>query len=108
MNREGAGLSDRKIVFASFHPKAGASEPLDGLLRWMAENTRQEAGCLQYDLFRVDGDDVSYHLFERYRDAEALDAHRAADYYKQYRAEVTDLLAQPIDVLVLDEVDVRA
>lgn len=101
-------MSDRKIVFASFRPKTGAAEPLDGLLRWMAEHTRNEEGCVQYDLFRVDGDDVSYHLFERYRDAEALDAHRAADYYKRYRAEVADLLTQPIEVLVLNEVDVQA
>ena len=100
--------ANRKIVFASFRPKKGQEESLDTLLRWMAEHTRQEPGCLQYDVFRVDGDAVSYHLFERYQDGDALDAHRAADYYKRYRADVTDLLDRPIDVLVLGEVDTAA
>jgi quinol monooxygenase YgiN len=99
--------TDRRIVFASFRPKADQTQALEELLGWMAEHTRQEPGCLQYDLFTVSGDKVSYHLFERYQDTAALDAHRAADYYKQYRQQVQDLLDAPIDVLVLAEVDVK-
>ena len=46
------------------------------------------------------------HLFERYSDAAALQAHREADYDLAYRAALGDLLASPVEVAVLSEVDV--
>jgi quinol monooxygenase YgiN len=93
------------IVFASFRPVAGKEAELQELLSWMVGRTRAEPGCERYDLYRKQGDAETFHLFERYRDDEALEAHRASDHYVEYRRKVTDLLLEPIDVLVLDGLD---
>lgn len=94
-------------VFASFTPLAGREQELHALLAWMVEHTRAEPGCERYDLYRRSGDDGgSFHLFERYRDEDALQAHRASDHYVEYRRGVVDLLDGDIDVLVLDGPDV--
>jgi quinol monooxygenase YgiN len=93
------------IVFASFRPIAGKEAVLQDLLSWMVGHTRAEPGCERYDLYRKQGDGDTFHLFERYRDGEALDAHRASDHYLEYRRRVADLLEAPIDVLVLDGLD---
>lgn len=94
------------IVVASFRPVAGKEQELHELLSWMVGHTREEAGCERYDLYRRHGDGESFHLFERYRDGEALEEHRASDHYVEYRRRVVDLLEAPIDVLVLDALDV--
>lgn len=93
------------IVFASFRPIPGKERELQELLSWMVGHTRAELGCERYDLYRRQGDGETFHLFERYRDGEALEAHRAADYFVEYRRKVADLLEEPIDVLVLDGLD---
>jgi quinol monooxygenase YgiN len=94
------------IVFASFRPHPEKASELLETLEVMMENTRNEPGNERYDLYRsVDGE--TFHLFERYTDAAALDAHRAAQYYLDYRAKLPDLLADAIDVKVLSEVDVQ-
>ncbi len=93
-------------VFASFHPHPGSTAEFLELMTGMVRDTRNEPGCLRYDLFVEAGEGTGYHLFEIYADSDALEAHRAADHYKAYRAAVPDLLAEPIGVLVLDAVDV--
>jgi quinol monooxygenase YgiN len=99
--------SEAAIVFATFKPLPDRADDLKAVLDVMIEHTRQEPGCDFYDLYASgEGDDLRYHLFERYADTDALEAHRAADYYKDYRAKVPELLEAPIQVAVLREVDV--
>ena len=101
--------SNAAIVFATFRPRPEKVDDLRATLDTMVEQTRQEPGCEVYDLYRSGDEEVRFHLFERYRDADALQAHRDSEHYKNYRAELQekDLLAHPIEVAVLTEVDVR-
>lgn len=96
-----------RIVFATFRPRPDRVDDLMARLEDMLVHTRQEPGCGMYDLYRSGDDDTPlYHLFERYDDATALDAHRESDYYTRYRAGIEELLTEPIEVAVLSEVDV--
>jgi quinol monooxygenase YgiN len=99
---------DPVSVFASFRPRTGSEDALRTLLLWMVEHTRAESGCERYDLYEERDAVGALHLFERYRDQEALDAHRATGHYLEYRRQVADLLEQPIAVVVLDPVDAEA
>ena len=96
-------MSDRVTVFASFRPTEEAHNAFRGLMAMMVEHTRREPGCEVYDLY-ADGAG-GYHLFEIYSDEEALEAHRDAAHYKEYRAKVIDMLDGGIDVLILSAVD---
>lgn len=99
-------MGDSVIVFASFRAVAEKGDELGELLAWMVENTRREPGCERYDLYRQRGADGAFHLFERYRSNEALDEHRAADYYVEYRRRVAHLIEGTVDVILLDAIDV--
>jgi quinol monooxygenase YgiN len=100
-------MSDQPVVvFATFVPAEGRADAVATILRRMRTATREEPGNEQYDLFRSERDGrTTFHLIERYTDGEALQAHRDSDHYRAYRAEIPDLLAEPIGVLVLTEVD---
>ena len=54
------------------------------LLEKLGPSSRQEAGCVNYVAHAVDGDPDTIVLYEQYRDAEALEAHRASEHFQQY------------------------
>lgn len=98
-------MSQPVQVFASFVPLDGNVDAVREILLGMRVATRQEPGCEQYDLFSAEADGrPSFHLIEKYADADALQAHRDSDHYKAYRAAIPDLLDGPIGVVVLTEV----
>ena len=96
-------MAEPVLVFASFRPKDASRNEFLELMAGMVESTRREPGCVMYDLYA--DEDGGYHLFEEYVDRDALEAHRAADYYVHYRANVVDMLDGGIGVLVLSAVD---
>ena len=98
-------MSQPVQVFASFVPKDGQVESALQVLLTVRAATRQEPGCEQYDLFSAETDGrPSFHLIEKYTDADALQAHRDSYHYQAYRAAIPDLLDGPIGVVVLTEV----
>jgi quinol monooxygenase YgiN len=97
------------LVFVVFRPKSGEESRVESILQNMVVNTRKEPGCQRYDFF--DSNNTGrrlFHLVERYADDAALAAHRAADYYKDYRARIMDLLEGPPEVAILNPLDVRS
>jgi quinol monooxygenase YgiN len=97
------------LVVVRFFPKDGSAEAVERILRGMVRDTRQEPGCERYDLFQSTvADKRIYVLLERYRDTAALEAHRVTKHYLEYRANIMPLLAQPIEVTILENLDVRA
>ena len=96
-------MSESVMVFASFHPREDSRATFLELMSGLVENTRREPGCVMYDLY--EDEDGGFHLFEEYADREALDTHRAADYFTHYRANVVDMIDGDIGVLILSAVD---
>lgn len=97
------------LVFVRFYPKAGQEDRVETILRGMVGNTRTEPGCQVYHLYQTTaaaGGKV-FCLIEKYADEAALQAHRDAQYYKDYRATIMDLLAQPIDITLMNALDVK-
>ncbi|BBZ47898.1 putative quinol monooxygenase [Mycobacterium parmense] len=97
-------MSHPVSVVARFVPLPEKRSELQALLEGMVAPTRSEAGCHSYNLYEVpaDGDLV---LIERYGDQAALEHHRTTDHYRDYRAQLSSLLANPVSVTVLAAVD---
>jgi quinol monooxygenase YgiN len=93
-------MSNRITVVAIFEPKAERTEQFLELMAPMVEGSREEQGCLLYDLYEEDGQG-RYVLLEEYVDQEALEAHRGTDHYTTYRASSGDILERPVEVHVL-------
>jgi quinol monooxygenase YgiN len=52
-------------------------------LRQLAEASRQEPGCVSYIPHQVEDDPDTIVIYEQYRDAKALAAHRASEHFKK-------------------------
>ena len=96
------------IVIASFYPKEDEYNNVREILLSMIDPTRLEEGNELYNLYEennVKDESKSFHLFEIYKDAKALDFHRNTSHYKNYRSKIVDLLQKPIEVKVLNSID---
>jgi quinol monooxygenase YgiN len=92
-------------IFASFVPKEGEVHAVREVLLGMRVASLQEPGCRQYDMFSAETDGrTSFHLMETYADADAVQAHRDTQHYKNYRAEIGNLIEGQVGVLMLTEV----
>lgn len=52
-------------------------------LRQLAEASRKEPGCVSYIPHQVEGDPDTIVIYEQYKDAKALAAHRASDHFQK-------------------------
>ena len=96
------------VVFASFYPKNKKDNEVKDIILAMVDPTRSEEGNEIYNFYEEKKDNdknISFHLFEVYKDSAALDFHRNTSHYKNYRSKIADLLDKPIEVKVLKSID---
>ena len=96
------------VVLASFYPKNDKNNEVKETILTMVDLTRSEEGNEIYNFYEVKnngGKNISFHLFEVYKDTAALEFHRNTSYYKNYRSKIVDLLDRPIEVKVLNSID---
>ena len=96
------------VVFVSFYPKKEKNDEVKEIILAMINPTRSEEGNEIYNFYeekKDDGKNISFHLFEVYKNSAALDFHRNTSHYKNYRSKITDLLDRPIEVKVLSSID---
>jgi quinol monooxygenase YgiN len=53
-------------------------------LRQLAEASRQEPGCVHYIPHQVEDDPDTVVIYEQYKDAKALAAHRASEHFQKF------------------------
>jgi autoinducer 2-degrading protein len=71
---------------------------LDAFLAATADNHRgsvAEPGCLRFDVVRDQAEPGRVYLYEVYRDAEAIAAHKQTAHYQRWNAAVAPWLARP-------------
>ena len=95
------------VVFASFYPKKEKNDEVKEIILAMVNPTRSEEGNEIYNFYETkkeDNKNISFHLFEVYKDSVALDFHRNTLHYKNYRSKIVDLLDSPIEVKILTSI----
>jgi quinol monooxygenase YgiN len=82
-------------LFARFHARPGCREALYRAILEVRGPTRDEPGCLDYQVFRSVRDPDEYCLHTRWRDRAAFDAHAALPHTVCFLATVADLIDHP-------------
>jgi len=70
-------------------------EAFQELVRFNAANSRQEAGCLRFDVLRSVDNPLLFRLHEVYKDEAAFLAHQQTAHYARWKAEIAGLLSTP-------------
>jgi len=86
------------VLVPEFHAKSGRESELRGRLVRLAALSLREAGCLEYTLLEDPSDPARLSIFERWVDRDALDAHDATSYVREFVASFDHLLEEPLAV----------
>lgn len=73
-------------------------EDLKTLLLSLIEPTRQEDGCIQYELLQNHSDPTDFTFVEIWESDRALDAHLNSEHLKAAFPKLEGLVAQPPDI----------
>ncbi|WP_164521386.1 putative quinol monooxygenase [Iodobacter ciconiae] len=88
-------------IFATLESLPHTVEEVRAVLRNMAVSSRQEPGCLHYQLLQSAEQPTLLHVFEEYKDAESISAHQASPHYQNYRQIISDKLARQPSVTIM-------
>jgi autoinducer 2-degrading protein len=83
-------------LLVQFTIRPGAESQALEYIRKMQEHTRREPGCQLYVGQQSLEDPRRFCFYEQYDDAAALEAHRAAPYFREY---ITDGLANLMETV---------
>ncbi len=90
---DGGGGGGKAVVLAIWHARPDTHEVVAKHIPELRARSLEEDGCLSYDVYRGEGGS-QFVLVEVYRDADAVDAHRASPHFRDLVLErIAPLLA---------------
>lgn len=75
------------------------------LAKTLVEESRKEAGCLQYDLVADTNQENVYYFLEKYQDDAALQAHQTSSHFQSIVPQFADLRPKPSEVTKCELID---
>lgn len=70
----------------------------------MVAPTRQEAGCINYDLHRSNADPAIWMLYENWRSRDDLDLHFETPHLKAFLKDLDSLLGADMDLRYFSQI----
>lgn len=70
----------------TFIAKKENIEELKALLKTMVQASKEEKGCLLYDIFQVNSQKEKFIVVESWENEASLDGHKVSAHYKHYKA----------------------
>jgi quinol monooxygenase YgiN len=95
-------VTDALTVVACLRAGQGAEDELERRLAQLGVGVRKEAGCIDFDLHRSKNDPAAFVLYESWRSRADLDAHFKATYLRDFLDCIDGLLAEAMDLRLLD------
>lgn len=97
-------MSDEVLVVAVVKPKPGQEEAVEEAFAKLVEPTHAEDGCLTYAMHRDKRTPGQLVFVERWESQEKLGGHVNADHFKGALEATKDMLAEPLQILILEPV----
>jgi quinol monooxygenase YgiN len=97
--------TSRQAVYVITHVDVTPNPLVPPMLKRLAENSRQEAGNLRFDVLQSTVRANHFTVIEAWRTSQALAAHVAAAHTRQYRDELGPLTGSPLDERVYSGVE---
>ena len=98
-------MAGRKVtVFALVKAKPGMEVTVKQELSALVGPTRDEQGCINYDLHQSLDHEGHFRFYENWTSKELLDRHLQAAHVKRFIAKANELLAEPPEITLWEMV----
>lgn len=91
-------------VFAVAQAKSGKEGALEEALLTLVEPTRQEAGCINYDLHRHFDQPGKFAFYENWVNKAALEQHLTTPHFAAFRSRMDELISEPLQIELFEMV----
>ncbi|SEK81551.1 Quinol monooxygenase YgiN [Roseateles sp. YR242] len=78
---------------------------MSSALQALVMPTRQEPGCLDYQLFELTDEPGTFYMRESFTDELAMEAHRATPHFQAFAAQMDGWLAEPMRLVRLTAIN---
>jgi quinol monooxygenase YgiN len=72
------------VLAVTWVARTGHENEVTAVFAKLTEASRQEPGCVMYQVHRHKTDPKRFFIYEQYKDEAALEAHRASPHFLQY------------------------
>lgn len=80
------------VITAVLKAKSGSEGELEKALQQVLQPSREEEGCIQYDLHQSTDDPSVFVFYERWANETALEGHINSAHYQAYRQRAEELV----------------
>ena len=91
-------MNNMCTVIACFYAKPEKAAELEKILLNFVAQTRQEPGCVNYDLHKFNDDPNVFVFYENWRTSEDWDVHNQRPFLKSFLEKRADYLTKEIEV----------
>lgn len=92
-------------VVATFQAKAGQEEPLKAALIGLVAPTRQEVGCINYDLHALPDNPTRFLFHENWTSRAHLEAHLQSAHLQALLPRVDELCVAPPEITIWERIE---
>jgi len=92
------------VSIAVLKASPGHRAQLRDALLALIEPTRAEPGCLDYVLFELRDEPGTFYMREAFTSSAALELHKSLPHFQAFAAKASELLAEPLRLIVLERV----
>jgi len=85
------------VLAVTWVAKSGRENEVTELLSKLTSESRQEPGCVTYQVHRHRTDPRRFFIYEQYKNDAALEAHRAAPHFLQYAKKELPKIADRVE-----------
>ena len=90
------------VLAVTWVARAGQEAEVTSIFSKLTEASRQEPGCVTYQVHRHKTEPRRFFIYEQYKDDAALEAHRAAPHFLQYARKELPRIADRVEGVVYE------
>lgn len=93
------------VLAVTWMAKNGRDADVASLFSALTRESRQETGCLMFQVHRHKTEPRRFFIYEQYKDDAALESHRASPHFMKYAKKELPRVADRIDGQLYDPLD---
>ncbi len=90
------------VLAVTWIAKVGQEAEVTSIFAKLTEASRQEPGCVTYQVHRHKTEPRRFFIYEQYKDDAALEAHRATPHFLQYARKELPRIADRVEGMVYE------
>ena len=96
------------VLIARLKVKKDSVEQAKQAALAIVEDSRREAGCLNYDFHQAIEDETVFIWHETWENKEAIEAHGKSEHFDAFSRQIKDLIDEPLEITLTKMVSEKA